>query len=670
MSKSPLRRFLAILCLASFAVAAPAPAETERPLVLAHYMPWYGAKPAREAWGWHWTMNHFDPDVVRWDGEREIASHDYPLIGPYDSGDPHALECQVLQMKLAGIDGVIIDWYGIEDVHDYAAIHQNTLALIPLLKKAGLKFAICYEDQSIGQIVKQKDLTAEEGIVLGREALQWVEQSWFEDEAYVKIDDRPVLLIFGPQYFSGAQWKSLGEDFSSHPLIYALPHLAEPAGADGPFGWPPVDGGKTVSTSAWRGYLERLHARSAEGESVVAVAFPGFRDIYEKAELHESYGFIDDRNGETLAETLDLALKQQPRLLQIATWNDYGEGTVVEPSRDLGYRNLEMIQERVGDAETVSPADLRLPTRLFQLRQRAEGDSESLRQLEEAAELLFAMKPEPARALLDSASARLAELPAKFADCPEPADPDYRLHTDLPYRTDPDASDYERRRCELDLYVPADSPGFATVVWFHGGGLSKGTRSIPLPLRREGIAVIAVNYRLSPKVQSPAYLEDAAAAVAWAFENIADYGGSPDSIFVSGHSAGGYLASMIGLDQSWLAAHEIDADRIAGLIPFSGHTITHFTIRKERGIDGTRAVVDALAPLYHVRKDAPPLLLITGDRDLELLGRYEETAYFWRMMQVVGHPDTRLKELKGLNHGNMPEGSFPLLLPFVREHAR
>ncbi len=75
-------------------------------------------------------------------------------------------------------------------------------------------------------------------------------------------------------------------------------------------------------------------------------------------------------------------------------------------------------------------------------------------------------------------------------------------------------------------------------------------------------------------------------------------------------------------------------------IYYSGHVITHFTIRKERGIKGEQAVVDDLAPLFHVRKDSPPMLLITGDRELEMLGRYEENAYFWRMMQVVKHPNT------------------------------
>ncbi|WP_228852717.1 alpha/beta hydrolase [Aegicerativicinus sediminis] len=221
---------------------------------------------------------------------------------------------------------------------------------------------------------------------------------------------------------------------------------------------------------------------------------------------------------------------------------------------------------------------------------------------------------------------------------------------------------YIASRCVLDLYYPTNIQGFPVVVWFHGGGLSGGEKFIPESLKNKGIAVISVNYRLYPKVKAPKYIEDAAAAVAWAFKNIENYGGSVSKIFVSGHSAGGYLASMIGLDKRWLEKHNIDADNIAGLIPFSGHTITHFTVRQERGIKGTQPIIDSLAPLYYVRKDAPPLLLITGDRNLELLGRYEENAYMWRMMKEAGHQDTALFELDGYNHGGMAEPAFPLLL--------
>lgn len=243
----------------------------------------------------------------------------------------------------------------------------------------------------------------------------------------------------------------------------------------------------------------------------------------------------------------------------------------------------------------------------------------------------------------------------------------YTTLQDIPYYPESEiaADEYIKERCVLDLYYPENREGFPTVVWFHGGGLTGGNKSIPKELMNQGMAVVAVNYRLYPKVKAPVYIADAAAGVAWVFNHIEAYGGDPDLIFISGHSAGGYLSSMVGMDKRWLKKHEIDANRIAGLIPFSGHTITHFTVRTERGIEGTQPVIDDLAPLYHVRQDAPPLLLITGDREMEMMGRYEENAYMMRMMKVVGHPDTRLYEMDGYGH-NMLTPAFPLLIKEVK----
>ena len=239
---------------------------------------------------------------------------------------------------------------------------------------------------------------------------------------------------------------------------------------------------------------------------------------------------------------------------------------------------------------------------------------------------------------------------------------------DIPYRSDQQAGhdDYAAERCKLDIYVPDNVDRAPTVVWFHGGGLRSGRKQIPQRLKGQGMIIVAPNYRMFPKVKSPVYIEDAAAALAWVFKNIETFGGDPELIYVSGHSAGGYLASMIGLDKQWLTAHAIDANLIAGLIPFSGHTITHFTIREERGIAGEQPVIDAMAPLFHVRADAPPLVLITGDRELELLGRYEENAYMMRMMKVAGHKLTTLYELQGYGHG-MTEPAFPILLRQVQK---
>ena len=243
----------------------------------------------------------------------------------------------------------------------------------------------------------------------------------------------------------------------------------------------------------------------------------------------------------------------------------------------------------------------------------------------------------------------------------------YHLKENIQYYPDSinHLDSYINERCVLDVYYPKDSANFATVVWFHGGGITGGNKEIPEALKDKGIAVIGVNYRLSPKISAPKYIEDAAASISWVFNNINSFGGDSTLIFISGHSAGGYLAAMVGLDKSWLLKHHIDANNIAGIIPFSGQMITHFTIRNETNISSSKPIIDNFAPLYHVRDDAPPLLLITGDRELELLGRYEENAYLMRMMKVVGHKDTKLFELDGYNHG-MAEPAFPLLLNEVR----
>ena len=80
--------------------------------------------------------------------------------------------------------------------------------------------------------------------------------------------------------------------------------------------------------------------------------------------------------------------------------------------------------------------------------------------------------------------------------------------------------------------------------------------------------------------------------------------------------------------------------------------------------------MDEFAPLAHLRKQAPPILLITGDRELEMLGRYEENAYFWRMLKVAGHPNAELRELVGLNHGEMAAPAFGFLLKFVEKYIK
>ena len=229
---------------------------------------------------------------------------------------------------------------------------------------------------------------------------------------------------------------------------------------------------------------------------------------------------------------------------------------------------------------------------------------------------------------------------------------------------------YAIRRCMLDVYSPEGADGCPVVVWFHGGGLEAGEKFIPDQLKDCGLVVVAVNYRLLPQCSPDDCLADAADAVAWTFDNISKYGGSPDKIVGSGHSAGGYLTMMVGLDRHLLEQRGIDANRIAALVPFSGQCVTHYNVRKLQGIPPLQPTIDKYAPISYLRADASPMVIISGDRELELFGRYEEQAYFWRMLKLVGHSKCLLYEMQGFDHGAMADPAFHVLKQYIKHNIQ
>lgn len=252
---------------------------------------------------------------------------------------------------------------------------------------------------------------------------------------------------------------------------------------------------------------------------------------------------------------------------------------------------------------------------------------------------------------------------------------EYRTDKAISYRPD-SKNEYVQKKCLLDVYYPANKTNFTTVVWYHGGGLTVGDRELPRELQGQGLCIVGVSYRLCAGNKDPKAInagittddcvDDAAAAAAWVMKNVERYGGDPNKIYLAGHSAGGYLVSMIGLDKRRLAKYDIDVDKFAALIPFSGQMITHFQNRRDRGIPDLQPLIDEAAPLYYVRKDCPPILLICGDREREMLGRYEENAYMWRMLKLTGHPAAYLYELDGFDHGTMSRPAHYILLEYIR----
>jgi hypothetical protein len=324
------------------AVAAPEPAYTPRPLVMVHVMPWFESKAVSGQWGWHWAMGKTAPD------QGPLASHDRPVFGPYDSSDPAVIATQVALMKAAGIDGAIIDWNGPEGFADYAMIHRNTALLIEELKKSGLKFALCVEDNPGHRFMQEQKLTREQAVAKVAAAFAWVDQHWLNDPDYVRLSGRPALFIFGPQFLSESEWPAIRSTLKNDPLTFALPHLSHRAGIDGAFAWVPISEGKSVVTATWTAELAALAAREIKaGRPTVAVAFPGYQDFYAQAKVGKSYGSVDYRDGKTFSESFDQAMKSGATIIQIATWNDYGEGTGIEPTVARGTRDLEVIMRRL-----------------------------------------------------------------------------------------------------------------------------------------------------------------------------------------------------------------------------------------------------------------------------------------------------------------------------------
>ncbi len=355
---------VARVAVLTFAIGTIAMAESPRkdaearPLIMAHYMPWFEARPASAMWGWHWTMNGFNPETIV-NGQRSIASHYFPLIGPYDSSDRHVIEYHLLLMKTAGIDGVIVDWYGLEDFRDYPMLHRNTEALVREVSRLGMKFVICYEDQTIPALVGAGRLPIENRISHAKGELQWIAKHWFNNEHYVRLNGRCVLLSFGQRGLTNDEWSAVLTQLDA-PVAYFSQHHRR-SSAVGAFDWPSPGRGLDA--------IEEFEREAKQWTHSIPVVFPRFVDIYEQASIHASFGRIDDDDGKTFRRTLDRALKTGQPMIQIATWNDWGEGTIVEPSKQFEFRDLEFLQQRIG--APASKSDLRLPHRLLVLRRES-----------------------------------------------------------------------------------------------------------------------------------------------------------------------------------------------------------------------------------------------------------------------------------------------------------
>jgi acetyl esterase/lipase len=242
-----------------------------------------------------------------------------------------------------------------------------------------------------------------------------------------------------------------------------------------------------------------------------------------------------------------------------------------------------------------------------------------------------------------------------------------RVERNVPY------NDHGKRGL-LDVYLPAASPveGAPVLLQVHGGGWTIGTKDqqgIPLMqhLAAKGWVCVAINYRLSPRDPFPAHVIDVKQAIAWIREHIADYGGDPDYLAITGGSAGGHLAALAALtadDKSWQPGFE-EADTSVqcavphyGVYDFAGSTGLKSAVRMRDSFLARRImkasweehpeVFEAASPILRITPDAPDFFVLHGSRDS--LVQVDQARLFVARLREVSRRTVVYAELPGAQH--------------------
>ncbi|MFB9076073.1 glycoside hydrolase family 71/99-like protein [Flavobacterium procerum] len=367
--------------------------KTNSTKIYMHYMPWFETKESStdKKWGYHWTMANKNPDNVGANGRREIASYYYPLIGPYHSGDKNVIENHLLLMKYAGIDGVLIDWYGTYDVNDYRMVKENTEQLIDMLDEVGLEYAIVYEDRFLTNVVNAGKAISVTGAA--KTDLAYVQKNYFSDANYIKINGKPLLMNFGPIVLqTPAEWTNVFNTLTEKPTFLTLWDQSIEAGANasGEYAW--VYKNSTYLTNFYTNTKPKLNI-------TMGAAYPGFKDFYVEGGGGGAIGWtIEHNNGTTLDETLSLAKNAAVDYLQLITWNDFGEGTMFEPTVEFGYSYIEKVKAFAGVKNTENVfSDI---SRLYELRVQKKGNIEIQKKLDQAFNYFVSMQTAKAKQLL------------------------------------------------------------------------------------------------------------------------------------------------------------------------------------------------------------------------------------------------------------------------------
>ncbi len=409
-------------------IMVPSPAPPDDGLVLAHYMVWFKTPDYSGKWQkWDWdpdgdggedAQDHL-PGRLRPDGNPDLATPYQPLIGPYDSSDPAAIEYQLALAWASGIDGFVVDWYGPQDNgHTDRALALTFDVVERWRTEYGFRFfmAVTYEEQLLLQLDndRQREETA-------TTHLSYILNNYTAKDSYLRYQSSPLIFYFEawPDGSAGLlRPDQLAQIQAGLPPFYLLYMGAETDFMDVSQGFYSWLSGANDNPADWgQDYADWVYGemdyRSEKHDLKINIGsvWAGFDDSMVWG-WGQSPRFIDRQDGQVYAQTWDRALRDQaqrnrqsPAWVQIVTWNDWNEGSQIEPALEYGNYYLETTQQyaaRYSGRQMLSPAALKIPPAIYFARQNRPGPATEA-VITEAYRYFFAGQFDAALAVLERA---------------------------------------------------------------------------------------------------------------------------------------------------------------------------------------------------------------------------------------------------------------------------
>lgn len=313
----------------AFAEQAEGPVDRK---VLAFYYTWYGSPEVSGKWV-HWRRGESDFSLLDQKGLPYVRATNHPTIGLYDSNDPLVIAGHLKLARDAGIDALIATWWGQGDFTDKA--FEASMDIADNMRST-TKLTVYYE--TVPDEDPQKAV----------EDLLYVLEKYGARESFLKVNGVPIVFIYGRAMgqLSAEQWGEVVAAVKKEKpavLIADTDSRTKPnkADFDGYHFYNPVGRikGGTDMGAFYRKYVEQYRA---PGKIVCLTIIPGYDDTH----VREPGTAVSRENGDLYSRSWSSAVAAKPDWILITSWNEWHEGSEIEPSVEDGRVYLDMTAEQ------------------------------------------------------------------------------------------------------------------------------------------------------------------------------------------------------------------------------------------------------------------------------------------------------------------------------------